>query len=1444
MPTYRKLNRPAPETDRSVKNKVLESVKDTFPVDGNFYRLEATGMKVEDSGATIADVKKALTEGSSVMSKITANIKLIDKKTGKTIDSGKKTIMRIPDYTDKESFVIEGNSYVVPYQQRLRPGVYTLKKRNGEINSMFNLAKGRNFVEKIDKNGIFRVKIGSAHVSLYSLLHDSGASEEDMKKTWGEELFKENKKTYNPGDSVKFLKNFYYGTKEFDKSNISKVLIEALREAKIDKNVVKNTLGKEQSHVDKGLMLSASKKLLNVFRGDEEQDDRENMMFKQIIAPEDMLGEAYAKKSKEEINKLKFKLSNPDTKKVSDVMGSGSALLTRPLKTFLTSAKASRLSEEYNPLMMHTTTHFITPMGEGGVGDTRALNLDTKAVHQSQLGFIDPIVSPEGSSVGITLAVTGNAYIDETGAPAMGVTNAKTGKKEIKSLADLWDSKVAYPISKSRVATDDIMVRHGDVDYKAKSKKDIDYIINESSDMHSPSTNMVAMMGSSDANRANMAQKHMQQALSLDKREAPLVSVKVQGEDYAEKFNKESGHLPFAPSSGVITQIKDGVMHIKGKDGTKKVGFAENMPLARKTFINHELKFKVGDKVTKGEVLADSNYTKDGSLALGLNMRTAWLSMPGNRNDGLIISETAAEELTSEHMYKETINVGAGEILDKKKFQTLFPREIAKWGDGNYDSRGIILKGSRVKNGQALVMKLAKTDAKQVKSRLEKVMHKPYKAIVDTWHHADEGIITDVSGGGGAVRITVKTKSAAKIGDKLSGRHGNKGVITRILPEDSMPKDKDGNTVHALMTSAGVISRTNAGSILEAGFGKVAKKTGKKYVMEHYENPDSLKLLESEAKKNKVELYEELINPETGKPFGSKIFVGNPYIMKLFKDSESGSSAVGVGGTDVNDQPLKGGSESAASYSNMEVNALLAHGAKDLLREAKHIKGQRNSEFFDAFRSGMPLPKPAENFASEKFKAYLTQLGVKVEDNKKTKEFSLSPITDKEIEKASSGAIKNVDTVYAKDGRIVKGGLFDESIFGGASGAKSGHMNLGIKILSPLYKENVAALLGTTAKRIDERILSEGSASIKKDVDKVDLSKKMSQLVEESKSTKNPQLVNKNIKTIKMLRKIKSLGGKISDYAFISKVPIIAPIYRPITKNSDGDISINDLNMHYQDIHTLSDTLKHSNKLDKKMKLELEKDLFKSIGAMYGVEQSADKKMVDKGVKGVLGILGGDTPKQSYAQKNLLRVKQFMSGRGVIKPARTDIGIDEIEIPENIGLKMYEPHIARRMARKGFNPIQIKEMVEKKDDKVIHAMHEIGKEVPVIYNRAPSLWRHNILGGMPKFVKGNTIGLNPLTERSLNSDYDGDTVALHVPVTSAAITDVKNKMMPSKNLFTDQHSYANPDNLLLPDQDATLGIYKASLGSGSKKVIKVKSIKDIESKIQSGDIKYNDIVEL
>lgn len=1443
--SFKKLSRSPAETDKDISQEIISKLKSVFPIKGNFYLIEAKDFAIKKGKSGIGSIKNALINGSTVNNTIVASMTLKDANTGKVIDRKRRSIMTVPAFTDKGSFVIEGSSYVIPLQQRLRPGVYTMKKRNGGIETMFNLSRGRNFSLKI-KGDSFQMKVGSAHVALYSILKSIGVSDEEMKGSWGEELFLANSEKYNISDAKKFMKLFSYGTKGSSESkNIFDEVKDAIESSIVDENAVSATLGMKQSNLDGKMLLKASVRLLKVYNNIEPQDDRENMMFKQIVTPDKMLGEAFDKNSREAISKIRFKLSYSDTSSVDDVF-SDSHVFSKSIRQFVVTSKASIMPEEYNPLMMHMANHQISPMGEGGVGDSRALNLDTKAVHQSHLGFIDPIVSPEGASVGVTLAITENAYVDNNGVPAAKVMNAKTGKREVVSLEKLWKSKVAYPISEGRIKSDGIFARVGDKDVKVKSFSDVDYYMESANDMHAPSMKMIPMANSADGNRGNMGQKHSQQAQSLKNREAPNVSVAEDGKDYNEIVAKRSAHIPVSPVKGTVTSIRGGVITVQSDSGEKhQVEYVENMPLARKTFVHHTLSVKVGDKVSKDQHLADSNFTKDGKMALGKNLDIAWHSMKGNRNDGVVLSESAAKEMESEHMYKENISISSSEILDLKKFMTLYPKEVSKWGAENYDSNGVIKQGVKIKYNQPMAFILKKADSQKMNSKFEKVTVSPMKAKIVSWHHHDDGDVTSAIKKGSEVRIAVKTLSPMKVGDKMSGRYGNKGVVTRIVPDEEMPYNpKTGKRVQGTMTSAGVISRTNGASLIEAGLSKVSDKTGKKYKLDPYAEEDNNEFLEREAKKHGVDLYEELIDPKTGKPFDQKIFVGKPFMMKLFKDSESGMSGVGVGSTDVNEQPNKGGSESASSYSNMELNALLAYGAKSLLSEAKHIKGQKNDEYFDAFRRGMPLPKPAENFATKKFNAYLSQLGTEVRHDRTTGEFSLLPMTDKEVVKQSNGKLSSAETIYAKNSKPVKGGLFDDGIFGGHNGTKYAHMDLGTTILNPMYKDHVSRILGITNDELMKEISDKGIDSVKSKISKIDTKKEIKRLKDEIIKSKNPQVANRNIKSIKVLEKSSDINKHIKEIAFISKIPVIPPAYRPASVDSNGEITVSDLNMHYQDIYALSDAIVNSRQITKETKKALEKDMYKAVGALYGVEESPSKKMRDKGVKGILDILGGSIPKDSFNQKYLLRNKQFMSGRAVIVPARKDIGLDEVEIPEDMGLKMYEPHISRRMSRAGYSPADVKNMIEKKDPKVMNLLNDLGKEIPVAYNRAPTLWKHGILGAHPIFVKGSVMGVNPLTETAFNSDYDGDQMAVHVPLTQKGISDIKNKMMFSQNMFNDRFNHENPDVLPMPDQDATLGFYKASVMKSGRGPIKVKSVRELEAKIKTGDIRYIDYVKV
>ena len=1435
---YHKIDSSPEELDKKILSNMTKAVSNNFPIKGNFYTLKVSNLHPEKTNASLNSIKDAVLSGKSVFNTIRGDIELIRNSDGKVIDRKTNAVIaRIPQFTKKETFIVDGNSYVVPNQQRLKPGAYLFQRKNGEIVTIFNTAQNRQFKLSLDPStGIFYFNIGSSKVPAISILNALGVPHQDLIRAIGDKLYTANQKKSNPSDLEKFIKKSYKLPSELKNASPEEKIKYIFGSMQVDDDVVNRNFGVKTKKIDTKLILAAMKRLLDANKGDEvDLDQKNNLANRKVLNAMHLMPEHFNKNFKNEAFKIKLKLSKPNVTKIQDVFTPSN--VTETAKQFLTTSKISRMPEEYNPLQIHMASKLLTPMGEGGIETDRALTEDDKAIHSSQLGFIDPVVSPEGAKTGVTLAVTGNAYISDDGEPAIKVMNVKTGKDEIVPIKELWEKKVAFPTTEERTKKEGVGVRYKNKEFTTHSLKDVDYMLRHTSDIHSASSKTLPLINSMDGMRATMSQKHGQQAQSLKHREAPFVSTEdTNGKDFFENIAEKTTQVIKANTSGKVTKITDDAIYINGE----KHELVKNLPLSRKTYIDMDPKVKVGDVVKKGQIIAESNFSKDGALATGTHLRTAWMSMPGNRNDAVIISESAADKLTSLHMYKEEVPIEKDDILDLKKAKALFPMTLSKVNLSKYDSHGVIKKGVTVKPHEPLVIKLVPNNEKPITS-LDKTLFKPFKLKLETWEHAHDGEIVSVKRTDNTVRIFVKTESKAQIGDKLSGRYGNKGLISRILPDDKMPKNEKGEPVHVVFTSAGVISRTNPGQLIEGTLGKVSRKTGKKYKITQYANPDNLSFAENEAKKHGIEQYETLINPETGKPFDKKIFVGEPYIYKLFKDSESGMSATSTDKVNINEQPGKGGKTSASSFSNMEVNALLAHNAKDFLREARTIKGQKNDAWFEAFRKGEPLPKPAENFAYEKFKALLSQLNVDVHSD--SRQFKLIPTTDKEVITRGRGEVKTPETINASDGKPRRNGLFDPKIFG-ELGNRYGHIKLSEPVINPMYSYETAFLLGVPEKKLQEEMVKpNGVSDIVKKLSAIDINKEIKKLKDENKKTKNPQLKDRNLKIIKFLEKLKSNNLKLKDVVATKNVTVIPPVYRPIIKDHTGKYGVSDINVHYQEIMKINDALKEAKKekLDTQTINALKVDLQDAIAAMYGLKESKNPFIKNKKIKGVLDIVGGNRPKDSFVQENLLRKNQFMSGRAVITPSRGDLKLDEIEIPEDMGLKIYEPHISRELAKLGYSQLQIKEMIKNKDPKVLDVLHKLGKQIPVVYNRAPSLWKHNLVGAYPKFVPGHSIAIPPMVERAFNADYDGDQMAVHVPVTQKGIEDVKNKIMASKQLFTEQGTVAQKDLLMITDQDAIIGAYKASIPS-KRKPIKVNNVKELERLIAEGKINYNDKV--
>jgi len=643
-----------------------------------------------------------------------------------------------------------------------------------------------------------------------------------------------------------------------------------------------------------------------------------------------------------------------------------------------------------------------------------------------------------------------------------------------------------------------------------------------------------------------------------------------------------------------------------------------------------------------------------------------------------------------------------------------------------------------------------------------------------------------------------------------SGRYGNKCVVSEIVPDDQMIKDEEGRPVDVLLTSAGVVSRINPAQIIETAVGKVAEKTGKPIIVENFTGKDNVKWAKDLLKEHGITDKETVFDPRSGKKIPN-VFVGRQYIFKMFKSTDTNYSARGVDTYDANLQPTKGGAESAKAIGKMEFDALIAHNARNVLKESSVLKSQKNDEYWRALQLGHPTPPPRTSFASDKFFNMLTGAGVRV-DRTGTK-ISLAPLTDHDVLAMSAGEVKDAKLISSKNLMPEKDGLFDPAITGGLKGTKWSHITLAEPIISPTFKEPVRRLLGMTENQLDTTLKTKGIEYIKKELAKIDVSAKEQELLTAA-NKRTGNALDDVTKQIKYLRALKA-QNLTPDKAYISKhVPVLPPVFRPVLPGKGGqELIYGDINPLYRDLVYVNNQfkeLKASGKLPEE-EAKLRGTLQEAVGAVYGVNDPVTQKSQARNHKGFLTYIGGQgSPKYGYMHSKVLKKNQDLVGRGTIVPDTT-LGMDEVGLPENMLWTMYKPFLVKRLVGQGYPAVQAKQMVDDKHPAAREAMLRETRERPVMINRAPTLHRYNIIGAYPVLVTGKTIKINPFVEVGMNADFDGDTMMVHVPAGQKAVEDVK-RMTLSNTLYSDK---IRGDLLVAPRMESVMGLAQATSFTGT-----------------------------
>ena len=636
--------------------------------------------------------------------------------------------------------------------------------------------------------------------------------------------------------------------------------------------------------------------------------------------------------------------------------------VTAAMKEFFGSSQLSQFMDQTNPIAELTNKRRLSALGPGGLSRDRA-GVEVRDVNSSHYGRICPIESPEGPNIGLITSLASYAKIDEYGfimTPYRKVVDSVITNDVAYLTADEEED---YIISQSTVSTDEnnkiidssVNARFRGENILAKPEQ-VDYIDVSPQQVVSVTTSCIPFLEHDDATRALMGANMQRQAMPLLKAEAPFIGTGVE-----HIAAKDSGVCIIAKADGIVEFVdakKIVVKNAKGKD----TYYLSNYELANSGICNHQKPIvKVGDSVKANvTVLADGPSVDKGELALGKNMTVAFMTFNGyNYEDAVILNENLVKDDAYTSLHLEDYEMQCRETkLGPEEITRDIPN-VSEEARRNLDENGIVTIGTEVKEGDILVGKVTPKGMAELTSE-EKLLHAIFgektREVRDTSlrvPHGGDGIVHDIkiysrkdndelpAGVSKVIRVYIIQKRKIQVGDKMSGRHGNKGVISLILPEEDMPYLPDGTPVDIMLNPQGVPSRMNLGQVLELHMGMAAKKLGV-----HVATPvfDGAQISDIEEMMEEAGMDSDgktiLYDGRTGEPFDNRISVGVMYMIKLHHMVDDKLHARSTGPYSlVTQQPLGGKAQFGGQrFGEMEVWALYAYGAAHTLQEMMTVK--------------------------------------------------------------------------------------------------------------------------------------------------------------------------------------------------------------------------------------------------------------------------------------------------------------------------------------------------------------------------------------------------------------------------------------------------------------------------------------------------------------------------
>lgn len=720
--------------------------------------------------------------------------------------------------------------------------------------------------------------------------------------------------------------------------------------------------------------------------------------------------------------------------------------VTAAIKEFFGSSQLSQFMDQTNPLAEITNKRRLSALGPGGLTRERA-GMEVRDVHNSHYGRICPIETPEGPNIGLINSLATYAKVNEYGfimTPYRKVIR-KDGVPVVTDQIEYLtaDEEEHYIIAQANVRLDeegrfleDKVVVRAYGENALVSPERVDYVDVSPQQIVSVATACIPFLEHDDANRALMGANMQRQAIPLLVPEAPLVGT---GIEY--RAATDSGAAVIAKSDGMVEYVDSREIRIRTEDGELEVYKLDKFLRSNQsTCINQRPIVQVNEMVKAGDVIADGFSMDQGELALGRNVLVAFMMWNGfNYEDAIIMSERLAKDDVYTSIHIEEYEV---EARDTK----LGPEEITRDIPGvseetlkDLDEHGIIRIGAEVKEGAYLVGKVTpkgQTDLSAEERLLHAIFGEKAREVRDTSlkvPHGGAGIVHDVKhfkrsngdemppGVNEVIRVYVVQKRKISEGDKMAGRHGNKGVISRVLPEEDMPFLPDGTPIDVMLNPLGVPSRMNLGQILETHLGMAAKRLGiyiASPVFDGVENDDLIEIMREAGlpEDGKTVLYDG----RTGEPFDSRVMVGYMYLLKLAHMVDDKLHARSTGPYSlVTQQPLGGKAQFGGQrFGEMEVWALEAYGAAYTLQELLTVKSDDiigRVKVYEAIIKGQPIPEPGVPESFRVLVKELQALGLDVRiTDAKNEEVELKRLLEDSEPADFYNAEKDLDLMKAK----------------------------------------------------------------------------------------------------------------------------------------------------------------------------------------------------------------------------------------------------------------------------------------------------------------------------------------------------------------------------------------------------------------------------------------------